>query len=196
MASGVAAASTSLGQLRRALALPAALVVVMVSIIAITLAANAQPNPGGVPTPGHRSTPPATPTAPSTPTTPARPTPPRVAVGAATVGTCFTEKTAAGSQFQYLWPQDCAATHDAEVYFNAPMAAGAFPADDAWAGDFTQLCVPAFADYVGVGWDVSKLDTHYIHPSAKAWANGDRMLTCYVVDPAGSLTSSVKASRL
>jgi hypothetical protein len=199
--------------LRAAVLFPA-LIAILLLVLVVLVVRGAAAKPGsepptpGVTLPGASRSPvetaslsevPSSPETASTPATSASPSGspalPPVPVGQAAIGTCFDEKTTADAGNQYVWPLNCTAAHDAEVYFNSPMDAGDYPADDAWSGYFQQYCVPAFAAYVGVGWDVSKLDTHFLHPSAKSWRAGDRLLTCYVVDPAGARTSSVKGSQ-
>ena len=56
----------------------------------------------------------------------------------------------------------------------------------------TDQSPPLFADYVGIGFDASRLEMFYLYPSEETWGRGDRQIACIVTAPAGGeLTGSV-----
>jgi hypothetical protein len=92
----------------------------------------------------------------------------------------------------------CAGPHQHEVVatFSYPDAANApWPgADvlDAWAADH---CIGAFAGYVGVDYQRSRLDLATVRPDERSWKDGDRAVACAAHDvDFALLTGSVKGS--
>lgn len=59
------------------------------------------------------------------------------------------------------------------------------------------LCLAAFAEYVGVDYEDSRLGAAYYDPTSESWATGDRLILCVVEStPAAPLTRSVEGSEL
>jgi hypothetical protein len=91
---------------------------------------------------------------------------------------------------------DCATPHHGEVFhvldFESPPDA-TYPGDAPISTLADQLCVDAFADYVGVDFASSRLNFLYFYPSAETWAIGDRAVTCilYGSDPEELIRGSV-----
>jgi hypothetical protein len=76
----------------------------------------------------------------------------------------------------------------------APEAA--YPGDSQVEEAAESECRSAFEDYVGTGYDLSRLQGEYSWPGADTWAGGDRGVTCLVIGTeAGPLVQSVKGSR-
>jgi len=96
--------------------------------------------------------------------------------------------------YAYAWVLPCTQPHDSEVIFNQSMTASSYPDDTQWDAWFQQYCYPAFESYVGSTTDNTRLDMQYIYPQADTWSGGDQHLVCFVVDPDGDRTTSVKGS--
>jgi hypothetical protein len=102
-----------------------------------------------------------------------------------------------GQAFEYLTVIDCRAPHEAEV-----TARGVIPGTSKWPGELavdeaaTKQCEPAFARYVGVTVEDSRLDFDYFVIDAAGWKTGPHTLICLVYDPsADHLTKSVRNAR-
>ena len=93
---------------------------------------------------------------------------------------------------------DCSATHDAEVTLRALMTGTRkWPGDDAVDAAAEATCNDAFASYVGVPFEQSRLETDFYTPDPTGWSAGDRRLICLVYDPDDtSLTRSLRGSHL
>lgn len=92
-------------------------------------------------------------------------------------------------------PVDCATEHFAEVYLITDLEGGdAYPGDSQVEDEAAELCLSAFADYVGSSYEDSSLDFVFVNPDETTWAAGDREVSCAIFDPAGSLTGSVRGS--
>ncbi|WP_418059215.1 septum formation family protein [Pimelobacter simplex] len=90
----------------------------------------------------------------------------------------------------------CGSAHDAEVYAQVPLPAGAYPGDAA-VERVAQRCEGRlFRDYVGVDRARSALTTFSYYPDAITWAEPNRYVACIAGDPAGEpLTGSLRDSR-
>jgi hypothetical protein len=62
-------------------------------------------------------------------------------------------------------------------------------ASDEWPGDTAvedaalEKCKPAFATYVGLELDESRLDLDFSTPDKDGWTDGKATLICFVLDP-------------
>jgi hypothetical protein len=79
---------------------------------------------------------------------------------------------------------DCRAEHEEEV-----MSRGTLTGSKEWPGDAAledaadEKCESAFAAYVGLGIDESRLDYNYLTPDRDGWTDGKPTLICLVLDP-------------
>jgi Septum formation len=79
---------------------------------------------------------------------------------------------------------DCNAEHEEEVMSRSTLAGS-----DEWPGDTAvedaaqEKCKPAFATYVGLELDESRLDWGFVTPDKDAWTDGKATLICLVMDP-------------
>ena len=96
---------------------------------------------------------------------------------------------------------DCDEAHLAEVIGSIEIEDGTYP-DDAYPGndrivpDAYEACQPRFEAYVGIPFWDSVYDIRTITPSPSTWAEGDRTITCLVVDVDGApLTRAVRDSQ-
>jgi Septum formation len=79
---------------------------------------------------------------------------------------------------------DCSAEHEEEV-----MSRGTITGSKEWPGDAAiedaadEKCESAFASYVGLGIDKSRLDYSYLTPDKDGWTDSKPTLICLVLDP-------------
>lgn len=141
---------------------------------------------------------------------PAKPT--NVSVFDVAVGNCFVAPKKVESELSDLQKVPCDVDHQQELFAKVAYAAPAGVADstanleipgDTYPGDaaldtFAKgACAEAFTGYVGIAYPDSGLWMTYLLPSARSWQQGkDRGILCFVTTTGGSLTSSVKGSKL
>jgi hypothetical protein len=100
------------------------------------------------------------------------------------IPTCLYQEPADPGDDQLDQPAyvvDCLTPHQGELYHHDAVAADAgasYPGDAAVAAEADLRCYAAFAPYVGLDWDVSRLDYLYFYPSPETWAEGDRSIQC------------------
>jgi hypothetical protein len=120
-----------------------------------------------------------------------------VGVGALEVGDCVRDDTLGDEgQVETVDVVPCGQPHDLEVYVNVTMPGDDFPGDQAIERFAEQSCVAHFKDYVGVPLRDSEFDYYSYLPSEGSWNDGDRVVTCGVVDPdLKTLTGSARGAR-
>ncbi|WP_402462920.1 DUF4190 domain-containing protein [Isoptericola aurantiacus] len=108
-----------------------------------------------------------------------------------TVGQCFdTPEDLVGGE--PMVPADCAEPHDSEVFAVQDFDDEQYPGDVAVQTRSRDLCMDAFAEYVGTPYADSELDFIYFYPTAPSWKLGDRQMLCSVTTLDGSpLTGSM-----
>ena len=109
-------------------------------------------------------------------------------------GDCFEESATAASTYSYAWVVACTMAHDSEVFYSGNLPDGPYPSDSDVEAYVVDNCDPAFKDYVGIDYSKSKYDVSYIFAVEDGWNSGNHSIVCYVVDPAGDRTSSVKGT--
>ena len=85
----------------------------------------------------------------------------------------------------------CSEPHDDEVYFDFQLDDGEYPGDDAVLEQADASCLEQFEPFVGLAYETSTLDFYAYRPSEESWAQGDRVVSCVVWDPAGRVTGSL-----
>jgi|GEM_PF-381819 len=119
----------------------------------------------------------------------------KVNITSVAIGDCLTDIGTA-STIQDATKVDCSKTHDAEVYAMKQIksSAGEVPTDvDGQANDF---CQSKYESFVGVSYEVSKLEIITTFPLAESWKSGDRGITCLVGQPNyGTTQGSLKNSK-
>ncbi|MFK4759734.1 hypothetical protein ACI3KS_02245 [Microbacterium sp. ZW T5_45] len=105
------------------------------------------------------------------------------------VGDCMLETSTGLLQDADLVP--CDQPHDQEVFYEITLPDGEFSADDVDAAG--QECVgDPFTSFVGIGYQESVLEVTTISPTQQTWDEfNDRVVQCVVVDPAGSVSTSL-----
>jgi hypothetical protein len=79
---------------------------------------------------------------------------------------------------------DCSAEHEEEVMSRDTLARSKeYPGDAAVEDAAQQKCETAFASYVGLELDESRLDLDYFTPDEDSWTAGKVTLICLVLDP-------------
>lgn len=137
--------------------------------------------------PGAQATPSAT--------TPPRPGTPVIPEGglAIAVGDCFT---GTANTARDVTPIPCDGPHGSEIYavLLSPGGPSApYPGQEALLDQVAPICrEDAFTDYVGVPWNESRYFTAPLVPSDITWAEGDRVVACFLYDLRGEQTESVQ----
>ena len=119
-----------------------------------------------------------------------------------TVGTClYREPPRAGlaDDSRRVWVTDCAQPHQGELFHVLTLEGGPeapYPGDAAVDMQSETRCATAFAPYVGVPYDSSRLYFIFLYPDAALWSQGDRLVQCilYGSTPEELLTSSMAGS--
>jgi Septum formation/Bacterial PH domain len=79
---------------------------------------------------------------------------------------------------------DCRVEHGQEVMSRSTLAGNKkWPGDAAVEEAGADKCLSAFADYVGVEIDESRLDFDFLTPDKDSWNDGKGTLICFVLDP-------------
>lgn len=108
-------------------------------------------------------------------------------VFAMAVGDCLNEPS--GTQVSEVEFVPCDQPHDYEVYAELELPAGDYPTDvDAQAETY---CTEQFTSFVGVSFDESTLSLTYFTPTMDSWGEGDHLVSCIIVDPAGQTTGTL-----
>jgi putative regulator of septum formation len=111
------------------------------------------------------------------------------------VGDCFDVKDPAAEVIEDVKAVPCTQEHEYEMYLISSMSSGSYPSDAAFSTFVENECLPAFATYVGLGYDESELDVFYVVPSSESWDDGDRAVQCSIYHPRiHRLTGSQKGS--
>ncbi|MFC6567026.1 DUF4190 domain-containing protein [Actinoplanes utahensis] len=82
----------------------------------------------------------------------------------------------------------CTQPHAAEVYHVFTLPSGPFPGEPAIEEESDDECGVAFEPYDTP--QNEELDIYYLHPQRSTWSR-DRGVTCIVVDPKGTRTTSI-----
>ena len=100
------------------------------------------------------------------------------------IATCLFQEPADPGEDQLDQPAyvvECATPHQGELYHHDTVAADAsapYPGDAAVTTEADLRCYAAFEPYVGLEWEVSRLNYLYFYPSPETWAAGDRSIQC------------------
>lgn len=102
-------------------------------------------------------------------------------------GDCFD--VPAGDRIGGVTTLGCDRPHRGEVFhrFDAVVESANYPTDPEWEGIVYPTCDPVFETYTGtpVG-DRTDIEYRYLVPTADAWADGDRGVTCFITSADGS----------
>jgi hypothetical protein len=109
------------------------------------------------------------------------------------VGDCITGDTE--GELSEIPVVPCSSEHDQEVFYEFDLPEGDFPDDDGITSAVEEECVPAFGEFVGLEYESSTLDVGWLSPTQESWdQNGDRLVQCYVFDPAGAVTGTLEGA--
>ena len=109
------------------------------------------------------------------------------------VGDCLDEP--AGDDITDVLLIDCASPHDWEIYSDIDLPDtldGAFPGSDKVYTVADEACYDAYEPFTGIAYEESDYDFTYLVPTAESWAEGDRAVSCAIIDPAGPVTGSLE----
>ena len=115
------------------------------------------------------------------------------------VGDCFNDPDFTALGVEEVKTIPCSESHDNEVYavFDYPASNGSYPGVSAIESYSAEYCLGAFAGYVGIPYENSRLDITYFYPTSEGWIEAnDREIACYLFDlNFEKLTRSMKDSR-
>jgi hypothetical protein len=95
------------------------------------------------------------------------------------VGTCFDDPSNIEGGVKDVPIVDCAEPHDNEVYANRELTGDEFPGLEGIEELSGEVCLEAFADYVGIAYEESVYDIGWLNPTSETWALGDREVICF-----------------
>lgn len=75
---------------------------------------------------------------------------------------------------------ECSEPHDNEVYAVVTVDGEEFPGEQAIQDTADEMCLDAFDGFVGLDYETSALDFGWLVPTADTWADGDRVVACFV----------------
>jgi hypothetical protein len=100
------------------------------------------------------------------------------------VGDCFDSDPA--DAISSVDARRCDEAHDYEMFHVATWSgeSSGYPTEDAMTGFVIDECVPAFEEWVGRSFRISRLDFVHFVPLKEGWEAGDRVFQCAMFDPA------------
>ena len=111
------------------------------------------------------------------------------------IGDCFNDPDA--ELIESVEGIPCDQPHDNEVYAEFDYPADEWPGEEQLFQDAWYRCLDRFEGYVGRDYETSALDIWLFGPVEEGWAEGDRLITCFVFDYYGEkLTVSARNSGL
>ncbi len=107
------------------------------------------------------------------------------------VGDCLGKlPTESTTQLQLL---PCDQEHYWEAFATATLTGDDFPGNAAVREQAGEACDQAFATFVGVEADKSKLNLTMLTPTSETWTQaGDRAVVCLVGNPSGGVTGTLR----
>jgi len=102
------------------------------------------------------------------------------------VGDCFNPKDIDAAEADEVDAKRCNESHQFEMMSIGEMADGGYPSDTDFEDFVATVCLPAFADYVGLAYEDSRLDIYWYVPLEEGWNQGDHLVQCAVYDPLDS----------
>lgn len=111
------------------------------------------------------------------------------------VGDCVADLPADNVEVKTVRVVPCSQPHQVEAFLRGSLPEGPFPGSDGVTKSVEAKCGEGFLPYVGVNFEVSKLDLFYFAPIEKGWARGDRVFVCLASAGTAPTTGSVKGSR-
>jgi hypothetical protein len=108
-------------------------------------------------------------------------------------GDCFQNPT--GSQPDQGMTQvtavSCASPHNAQVISQLPVSGSAYPGDAAFRAQALPGCKASITTVVDSSKVTATMKLLWIYPLPQSWADGQRTISCLIVDSSQDLTSSL-----
>lgn len=111
-------------------------------------------------------------------------------------GDCLVVPSVRGDGRSFNRRVPCNQPHDAEVTHRFALAGDRFPGERAIDREAEVCSGRRFLDYVGVGFAGSTLESWWFFPDPDEWADGERAIVCFVVNPKGTVDQRLKGSKL
>jgi hypothetical protein len=89
----------------------------------------------------------------------------------------------------------CSQPHQIEVYAENFTEDSSETMPESFSRDGDEYCYTEFNRFVGLSYDESKLDYIVLQPTQESWDNGDREISCLIIDPEGDVTGSLQGTQ-
>ncbi len=110
-------------------------------------------------------------------------------------GDCFDQVQPGDGSVQSVSSVDCDQPHDHEVYATYDLDDGAWPGSDEVRAEAEDGCRTRFEVYVGTAYADSDLQAAAFWPTEESWQEqDDREVVCFLSDPDGRLTGSMRGA--
>jgi hypothetical protein len=108
-------------------------------------------------------------------------------------GDCFQNPSGnqPPSTLKQLTAVTCVSPHNAQVIAQLPVTGSAYPAAAAFRAQAAPGCNASLIADVDKSKLTSTMNLIYLYPEPQAWTDGQRVITCVVVDSSEGLTSSL-----
>ncbi len=110
------------------------------------------------------------------------------------VGDCVNTDGSESEEISSLPIVPCSEPHADEAYYSFDLPESSYPGDDSVSNAADEGCIEQFGDFIGTGYESTELEFWSMYPTKESWASGDREVLCFVYDPAGQTTGSLKGS--
>jgi hypothetical protein len=88
----------------------------------------------------------------------------------------------------------CTTPHNAQIFAQFSATGASFPGNSALDKQATVGCQAQIAGHLDKSKLTGAMSLHFLLPQQQSWADGHRTISCFVVAPTSSLTSSLLAS--
>jgi Domain of unknown function (DUF4190)/Septum formation len=88
----------------------------------------------------------------------------------------------------------CTTPHNAQIFAQFSATGASFPGNSALDRQATAGCQAQIAGHLDKSKLTGAMSLHFLLPQQQSWADGHRTISCFVVAPTSSLTSSLLAS--
>jgi Domain of unknown function (DUF4190)/Septum formation len=109
------------------------------------------------------------------------------------VGDCFQNPTGsqAASPLTQITAVPCASPHNAQVMAQLPVRGSAYPGRAAFRAQAVPGCTASIAAVVDRSKLTATMQLIWIYPQPQSWADGQKTISCLIVDSSQDLTSSL-----
>ncbi len=107
------------------------------------------------------------------------------------VGDCINEDNPDAEEVSNVPAVPCTESHDYEVFHEFKIEGDTFPGAASIDEQGTTGCESEFQSFAGIAYADSALDYSFYYPTQASWDDGDRLISCIIMDPAGKITGTL-----